>query len=79
MLLNIAGLTVIGWVSTNSIAEFAGISTSFPLSQIDFTSPPPAPTAVPKAVPFPTSPPARGEIITPARAPAPAPTATSLP
>ena len=79
MLLNIVGFTVIGWVSTNSIAEFAGISTSFPLSQIDFTSPPPAPTAVASAVPLPISPPASGDIITPARAPAPAPTAKSLP
>ena len=58
---------------------FAGISTLSPLSQIDLTSPPPAPTAVPSAVPLPSSPPESALITSPAVAPAAEPTARSFP
>ena len=60
------------------IIEPQGITASTPLSQTDFANPLPAPTAVAKAVPRPTFPPANGDIITPAKAPTPAPTATSF-
>ena len=60
------------------ICEPQGITASTPLSHTDLAKPPPAPTAVARAVPLPIFPPAIGYIITPAKAPTPAPTATSF-